>query len=378
MPIPFQKVAIVGVGLIGGSIAAALEALDEPPTVLGITHEGGSLDEALQSGALDCAAAADDPVVDEWLSPGGADLVVIATPVSAAREWFERLASCGYDGVVTDVASTKGVICEIARETLPDMGMYLPGHPMAGSEANGFSAARADLFEGAYWILCPDDDTSDDVFVALHETFSALGARIISIDRKQHDSAVAIVSHVPHIMASAIVELTGRHADERKELLRLAAGGFKDTTRIAAGSPELWCGIALDNREALSDGLCELEGIIADFERAIREGDARELTRMLAESAELRRSLPAAWIPDSGKLTEVRIPMTDHPGIIAEVTGIAGHAGCNIQSIDIDHVNEDTAVLELVLTDEGDMGRMGADLINAGYDFSFRGLGVRS
>ena len=375
MSVPFQRIVIIGVGLIGGSIAAALKALDDPPTVYGVTHDGGSLDEALASGALDEAAVASDARVATWLSAGGSDLVIIATPVHAAREWFERLEAGRYDGVITDVASTKSVIAAMADEVLSDTSRYLPGHPMAGSEANGFTAARADLFQGAYWILCPAGSTQDDVFLALHETFSMLGARIISVAREQHDSAVAIVSHVPHIMASAIVELTGRHAGQRKEILRLAAGGFKDTTRIAAGSPELWCGISLDNSEALADGLAELDGILRDFEAAIRSHDAEALTRMLAESADLRRSLPATWIPDSAKLTQVRIPMTDHPGIIAEVTGIAGHAGCNIQSIDIDHINEDTAVLELILTDEGDMGRMGAELINKGYDFSFRALG---
>ena len=364
MAIPFKKVVIIGVGLIGGSIAAAI----------GIGRHAEPLEKARQQGALDEYALVDDPRVDEWLSSGECDLVIIATPVHAAREWFERLEADGYDGVITDVASTKAVITGYSDEMLSHPDRYLPGHPMAGSEANGFGAARADLFQGAYWILCPEGDKQDEVFLKLYETFSALGARIISISREQHDSAIAIVSHVPHMVASSLVELAGNHVDERKELLRLAAGGFKDSTRIAAGSPELWCGIALDNSEALSQGLHEVGEIIARFETAIREGDAETLTTMLEDSARLRRSLPAKWIPDSAKLTQVRIPMTDHPGIIAEVTGMAGHAACNIQSIEIDHINEDTAVLELILTDEGDMGRFGGELITKGYDFSIRSL----
>ena len=131
------------------------------------------------------------------------------------------------------------------------------------------------------------------MFLKLHETFSALGARIISISRDQHDSAVAIISHVPHMVASSLVRLWGSHADERKELLRLAAGGFKDTTRIAAGSPELWCGIAMDNSEAIADGMRELRGILQQFEDAIRDHDEETLTKLLAESTELRRNLPA-------------------------------------------------------------------------------------
>lgn len=374
MSIPFRRVVIIGVGLIGGSIAAALKQLDEAPEVYGVGPREDTLKAALAAGALDDYAVSDDPKADGWLAPGASDLVIIATPVSAAREWFERLEACHYDGIITDVASTKTVITRIADEVLSDPTRYLPGHPMAGSEVNGFGGARTDLFQGAYWILCPEQDTQDEVFLKLHETFSALGARIISISRDQHDSAVAIISHVPHMVASSLVRLWGNHADERKELLRLAAGGFKDTTRIAAGSPELWCGIAMDNSEAIADGMRELRGILQQFEDAIRDHDEETLTKLLAESTELRRNLPAKWIPESAKLTCVRIPMSNRSGVIAEVTGFAGHAACNIQSIDIDHINEDTAVLELILTDEGDMGKLGAELINGGYDFSFRAL----
>lgn len=374
MTVPFGKILVVGVGLIGGSVAAAAKANCPGVTVWGVDPNQSSLDSALAAGALDAAAQPGDAVVGEWIAPGGADLVVLAIPVFAAREWFARLAASGFDGIITDTASTKAVITQIAAEELPDMGCYLPGHPMAGSEVNGFGGARADLFQGAYWILCPEQDTQDEVFLKLHETFSALGARIISISRDQHDSAVAIISHVPHMVASSLVRLWGSHADERKELLRLAAGGFKDTTRIAAGSPELWCGIAMDNSEAIADGMRELRGILQQFEDAIRDHDEETLTKLLAESTELRRNLPAKWIPESAKLTCVRIPMSNRSGVIAEVTGFAGHAACNIQSIDIDHINEDTAVLELILTDEGDMGKLGAELINGGYDFSFRAL----
>lgn len=374
MSIPFEKVVVIGVGLIGGSIAASIKAVSPKTQVYGVDTAHGSLDAAMASGALDAATLPEDPVVDEWVCGGGSDLVILAIPVFAAREWFARLRQVGFDGVITDTASTKSVITQIAAEELGDISRYLPGHPMAGSEVNGFDGARPDLFQGAYWILCPSDSTQDEVFLKLHETFSALGARIISIAREQHDSAVAIVSHVPHMVASSLVELAANHADERKELLRLAAGGFKDSTRIAAGSPRLWTGIALDNKDALVSGISEMREILGHFEDAIRAGDAETLNALLTRSAELRQSLPAKWIPDSAKLTQVRIPMADRTGVIAEVTGIAGHAGCNIQSIEIDHINESTAVLELILTDEGDMGRLGGELINAGFDFSFKKL----
>ena len=375
MACSIKKITIVGVGLIGGSIAAACKALDNAPTVYGIDMDKDSLEGAKKSGALDEIATPDAKQTDEWLSKGGCDLVILAIPVDAAKPWFERLQKNNFDGIITDTASTKAKITETAASILKDQTHYVPGHPMAGSEVSGFGAARSDLFQGAYWILCPDDETDNDSFLALHSLFSQLGARIISIDRNAHDSAVAIVSHVPHMVASSLVELAGAHADERKELLRLAAGGFKDTTRIAAGSPKLWCGIAMDNRKALADGLHELGEILSSFETAVRENDRETLTKLLSTSAELRKSLPAQWVPVSAKLTQVRIPMGNRPGIIAQVTGMAGHAGCNIQSIEIDHISEASAVLELILTDEGDIGRLGGELITAGFDFSIRNLG---
>ena len=155
MAIPFKKVVIIGVGLIGGSIAAAMKELDDAPIIIGIGRHAEPLEKARQQGALDEYALVDDPRVDEWLSSGECDLVIIATPVHAAREWFERLEADGYDGVITDVASTKAVITGYSDEMLSHPDRYLPGHPMAGSEANGFGAARADLFQGAYLNLMP-------------------------------------------------------------------------------------------------------------------------------------------------------------------------------------------------------------------------------
>ncbi len=162
------------------------------------------------------------------------------------------------------------------------------------------------------------------------------------------------------------------HADANNALMRLAAGGFKDTTRVAAGSPELWCGIAFDNADALASGLHEMEDIISSYARAIEERDAQGLKELLRISADARQALPAQWVPGSDKLLEVRIPMINRTGVVAEVTTIASSVGCNIQSIEIDHLSEGNAVLSLMLTDEGDIGQLSFQLIDAGYTVSFR------
>lgn len=373
---PFRCVAVAGLGLIGGSFAAALKGAWPDVRVMGIDLDAASCEEACARGWADWAVEPGDPAFERFVREA-CDLVVIATPVGAAPEYLRKLGEWGFAGVITDTASTKSHIAQVACEVLPNPENYVPGHPMAGSEKNGIAGARADLFKGAHWILCPDEDTPAEHFQRLHGLVCGIGARVVSLSRGDHDEAVAIVSHVPHIVASSLMQLASRHADDRQALMRLAAGGFKDSTRIAAGSPKLWCGIAFDNAPALADGLREMQGIIGSFANALESGDREGMTSLLAQAADARRALPAAWVPSTEKLLEVRIPMEDRRGVVAEVTTIASSAGCNIQSIEIDHVTEDSAVLSLVLTDEGDVGRLSAQLIGAGFSVSFSPLAPR-
>jgi len=265
-------------------------------------------------------------------------------------------------------------VLKAVREHMPDPSRFVGGHPMAGSELSGVSAARADLFDGAYWLLTPAEDTDPEVFRSLHALVTAIGARVIAVDAAAHDEAVAIVSHVPHVAAAALVDLAAAHSGERQELLRLAAGGFKDTTRIAAGSADLWTGICLDNAEALSEGLEELSARLETFRRALDSRDSETVREWLARAAEVRRSLPAQWVPHTASLAELAVPMLDRPGVVAEITGAASRAGCNIEAIDIDHQSESSAVLVLVLTDEGDYRALLTDLITRGYEPELRPL----
>lgn len=368
--VPFGKVALVGLGLIGGSIAAALRRAYEDIYIFGADSDSRSNVVATDRGWTDNAQLPTDQSFRDFVT-NEAELVIIATPVAAIDSVFEMLSELGYEGAVTDTASTKAHVLEVAENTLKAPSKFIPGHPMCGSEKGGIDAARSDLFEGANWILCPDEETDPDVYQRLHEMIYAMDARVVAISRDEHDRAIAIVSHVPHMVASSLITLAFNHTDDKQMLMRLAAGGFKDTTRIAAGSPSLWCGIAFDNKEALGEGLQEMEEIISSFREALAVGDRDAFTKMLADAAEARRDLPAAWIPSSEKLLEVRIPMVNRTGIIAEVTTIASSVGCNIQSIDIDHVSEGNAVLSLILTDEGDIGQLSFQLIDAGYSVSF-------
>ena len=370
VPPPFGSIAIVGLGLIGASLAATLAEKMPDAAVFGVDTDGATRETAMARGWVSAASSPDDEAFRAFVE-GPCELVVIATPVAAVDDYLARLRDWGYTGVVTDTISTKGHILAAAAELLPAPHRYIPGHPMAGSEQNGIAGARADLFEGANWILCPDERTAPEDFQHMHELVTGIDARVVSLHREEHDSAVAIVSHVPHMVASSLMQLAQAHADDSRSIMRLAAGGFKDTTRIAAGSPKLWCGIAFDNAEALRAGLDEMAGILGSFSEALAAGDRDTFTRLLAEAAEARRALPAAWVPSTEKLLEVRIPMVNRTGVVAEVCTIASSVGCNIQSIDIDHISEGNAVLSLILTDEGDIGQLSIQLINAGFSVSF-------
>lgn len=367
---PFNHVAVVGLGLIGASLSAAIKKAFPEVFVYGVDVDSRSCVVAKERGWVDASSSPDDAGFRAFLE-GKADLVVIATPIAVVDGYMRLLSEIGYKGVVTDTVSTKAHILDVASEVLPEPANYIPGHPMTGSEKNGIDGARSDLFEGSNWILCPNEETVPEQFQKLHELIYGLSARVISIPREDHDRAVAIVSHVPHMVAASLMRLACNHTDENQTLMRLAAGGFKDTTRVAAGSPRLWCGIAFDNADALGAGLDEIAGIITSFKDALASGDREAFTRLLQESADARRSLPSAWIPSSEKLLEVRIPMVNRNGVLAEVATIASSAGCNIQSIEIDHISEGNAVLSLILTDEGDIGQLSFKLIDAGYSVSF-------
>lgn len=367
----FSSIMTIGLGMIGSSFVMAYREAYPDSYSIGVDISQETLDEAKERGWINEGFLATDDLSEAF---SRCDLVMIATPVPVVADYFKLIADHDFNGVVSDTCSTKALVSQQAKDILPHPEKYIPGHPMAGSEKSGIAAAREDLFQGAHWVLCPDEATSPQDYADLHEMLTGLGARVVALPRDTHDEVVAIVSHVPHFVASSLVELAVRHAGDQEALFRLAAGGFKDSTRIAAGSPALWTGIAFDNRKAIVEGLDEIQGILKDYADTLREGDKPQFTSLLDRAAQARRALPAKWVPATEDLLEVRIPLTNRPGVIAEITTIASKAGCNVQSIDIDHITSSSAVLDLILTDEGDIGKLSTQLIKAGFSVSFNPL----
>jgi len=227
-----RRANVVGLGLIGGSVALALSARGW--TVTGEDADPDRVDAAVLMGAI--AAGGLDP---------DASLTFVATPASAVPDLVKQ-ALASTSGVVTDVASVKAPVAAAVTDE-----RFCGGHPMAGSELDGLDGADAAMFEGAVWVLTPTAATSDTTFATVARVVSDLGAEVVALPPERHDALVAVVSHVPHLAAAALMTMADERAEEHAALLRLAAGGFRDMTRIAAGQPGLWIDICAENRPAI-------------------------------------------------------------------------------------------------------------------------------
>lgn len=283
-----KRVAIVGVGLIGGSFALALRRAGVVASLVGVDRNSEALAQAASLGVIDTAA---ESVSD---AAAGADLIAIAVPVRAIGPVLHDVAlAMEPTAVVTDVGSTKGDVVAAARgELRGHFARFVPGHPIAGRESSGVEAATPELFKGARVVLSPASETDPDALDLVRACWEATGARVTLLDATRHDQIFAAVSHLPHLLSFALVsELASR--EDGQELLAYAAGGFKDFTRIAASSPEMWRDIALQNRVALIEELDRYGARLAVFRDLVERGDGPGLQRLMAEARASRQALGA-------------------------------------------------------------------------------------
>lgn len=284
----FRCAGIVGVGLLGGSLGMALRRRGLAEEVVGICRRKSVAEEAVAAGAVDRAGP-------DFSLLSGADLVVFATPVlsipALLREASPYLsAGC----IVTDHGSTKRSLMEEMLPLTPDGAALVGGHPMAGSEQSGLAAAREDLFEDACYVLTPTVKSIGDSVTRLESMARALGARPLRMDAAEHDAAVARISHLPHVAAMAVAMAAIRGAPAPELLSELAAGGFRDTTRIALGDPTMWHDILLANRPEISLALDDLILQLGEFRSVLASGESADLHRVLIAAAAAREAvLPA-------------------------------------------------------------------------------------
>jgi prephenate dehydrogenase len=332
-----RRATVVGTGLIGGSLGLALR--QRGWHVTGRDADVGRAEAARVLGALD--ACGNDPE---------AEVVFIAVPSAAvAGAALEALDSARRpDVVVTDVSGVKGSI--VAAVGHP---RFVGGHPMAGSEQVGLGGADPDLFVGATWVLTPTPATDLGAFSAVSAIVGSLGADVVALAPADHDRLVAEVSHVPHLVAATLMNEAAASAEEDAVLLRLAAGGFRDMTRVAAGHPGIWPDVCAENAPAIVAALDRLVGELAAMRERVQLGDRAGLLEVLARASDARRALPAqATRPES--LSELRVPVPDHQGVLAEITSLAGDLGINIYDIEIAHSPEGPRGVLMLVVDRAE------------------------
>jgi prephenate dehydrogenase len=311
------RIAVLGVGLIGGSIGLAARSRADAE-VIGWGPRQATLDAALEIGAIDRVAATVEEAARE------ADAVFACAPVELLVGLVEQaLAAAGGDTVVTDAGSTKRAIVEAISDE-----RFIGGHPIAGAETAGVRNAREDLFDGAPWYLTPRENSSGILFERLHRLIVALGARPSAIDAATHDRMLAAVSHVPHVLANVLAS-NAAAADTEGEPLPRVGPSFRDMTRVAGANTDIWTGIYMTNRDAIAAQLDAVAARLGDAADALRKGDEPWLRAWNDAAREDRRRLLEADL-EGEHVTELRLSVPNSPGIVAQVALALGKAGVNI------------------------------------------------
>jgi prephenate dehydrogenase len=311
-------VAVVGVGLIGGSIGlAARERLGA--TVRGFDPGDGVLARAAELGAVTEACASADEAV------AGADVAFVAAPVGALPDAVRgALAAAGEECVVTDVGSTKRSVVAAV-----DDARFIGGHPLAGAETAGVEHARADLFDGATWYLTPTARTGGILYERLHRLLVELGARPAALDADTHDALLATVSHLPHVLANVLVARAARVLSDEGERLPATGPSFRDATRVAGANTLIWRDIYLANADALVAAIDDTVARLGEVRAALSAGDGDAVAAWNDGARHERRRLLEADLA-GGEVHELRVSVPNRPGVVAEVALALGRAGVNI------------------------------------------------
>jgi prephenate dehydrogenase len=310
-----MRIAVLGVGLIGGSIGLA--AREQGNEVVGFGRDPGRLERARELGAIDAAAGSLAEALD------GAEACFACAPVGALPEQVEAaLALAGPDCCVSDVGSTKAALLARVRDS-----RFVGGHPIAGAETAGVEHARVDLFQGAVWYLTPHAHSEGLLYERLHRLVRDLGARPIAVDPETHDRLVAVFSHLPHVLANLLAAQGAQRLLEHGEALRQVGPSFRDATRVAGANTSMWADIYLANREAIVAELRDYSQRLDEAADLLERGEGVASWNDAARAA--RHALLEADLP-GGPVHELRLIVTNRPGIVAQVALALGKAGVNI------------------------------------------------
>ncbi|HEX9123846.1 MAG TPA: prephenate dehydrogenase [Actinomycetota bacterium] len=327
-----ERIAIVGTGLIGTSIALA--GRRNGNQVRGFDADAGVLVAAAERSGLEPASSVQACVA-------GAGLVFLCTPVPTIPGLANEALRAEPGAVVTDVGSVKShVLAEVEATARPqDVSRFVGGHPMGGSERSGPQWAAAGVLDGIVWVITPSGATSGEAADRLRSWVSRIGARAVLMDPRRHDRLVAMVSHLPQIASTALMGLAAAEEAGEPDILLLAAGGFRDLTRLAASNPHLWSDILLSNREAVAEAIGLYVKRLSGLRDMVLAGSADEVEASFEEAKSARLSLAAKPRVRTG-VGVLQVPVPDRPGALADLTASLGAARVNIEDLQIVHSPE--------------------------------------
>ncbi|MBO8170718.1 MAG: prephenate dehydrogenase [Bacillaceae bacterium] len=358
-----KKVALLGVGLIGGSLALSLKP-NEDVYVTAFDVNEDNLIKARRRGVIDEGTTQlAEAVVD-------ADFIFLCAPVSKLYELisFLRYTPLKKGAVITDTGSIKKAIVEFGKG-FEEKGVYMiGGHPMAGSHKSGVEAASDRLFENAYYVLTPLANTPEDKVAELKDLLSWTRARVVVMNPDEHDRVVGAISHFPHLVASALVNQVASYDTDNKWYQRLAAGGFRDITRIASSNPEMWRDITLNNRDVLLTLIEDWQRSMNEIAAYIRENNEKEIESFFRSAREYRDGLPERQKGAISPVYELYVDVPDHPGVIGKITTLLGENQISITNIKILEIREDImGVLQISFRNQQDLDHARDLLQDNGY-----------
>ncbi|ABR46871.1 Prephenate dehydrogenase [Alkaliphilus metalliredigens QYMF] len=364
--IPFQRVVIIGMGLIGGSIALALRKAGYEGEIIGCDSSRQSLEEAEAIGAIDQGYQDLGEGVKE------VDLVILAVPLGYYRQVLKEIAeSLPKDVVVTDVGSVKGCVEEIISQELSQSIQFVGGHPMTGSEKGGFHAASPFLYENAYYFLTPNPYTKEETIEGLKDFVKLLGAFPVVVETKQHDEIVALISHIPHLAAVLLANMLDRK--NSISYIPFVGGGFRDTTRIAAGNPKMWQDIFFYNKKEILEGIDTLGEMLQEFKVLLQDDESEEVLENLQRAKLIRDSIPHTSRDYIPPLYDLIIDVGDRPGVLGELTQIMGKNNINIKEIEILHAREgETGAIRIALASKTEEEKALHVLKQGGFSLTYR------
>ncbi|KNB72048.1 prephenate dehydrogenase [Brevibacillus reuszeri] len=329
-------IAVIGVGLIGGSIALSMRR-DPNIRVVGYDVRQDCLDKALTLGVIHAGTTDLQTAVRE------ANVIFLASPVEQIFATLHLLTELDLqeDVIVTDVGSTKSNIVAQALEVIPEHVTFIGGHPMAGSHKSGVEAASDRLMENAYYVLTPAPGTSKEKIERLTEMLSLTRAKVVHMDANTHDQVVGAVSHFPHVLASALVNLVAGYDDENAWHARLAAGGFRDITRIASSNPRMWRDVLLQNRDHILKIANDWASALQNVVTLVEKGDPDGIEHFFKTARDFRDGLPERKAGALPPLNDLYIDIPDHPGEIGRITTLLGARQINITNLQIRETRED-------------------------------------